>query len=93
MLGLFILLAAEGHDELLLPIVLGSAGTLLKCLDRATKETDIPNARKTKLYCKLHLHRVVGHMKVKRKVANSNRVRGSFSISTGGSVRALTDLT
>jgi hypothetical protein len=31
---------------MLLPIVLGSAGTLFKCLDRATKEMDIPNARK-----------------------------------------------
>jgi hypothetical protein len=41
------LLAAEGYDVMLLPIVLGSAGTLFKCLDRATKEMDIPNARKT----------------------------------------------
>jgi hypothetical protein len=39
------LLAAEGYDVMLLPIVLGSAGTLFKCLDRATKEMDIPNAR------------------------------------------------
>jgi hypothetical protein len=28
------------------PVVLGSAGTILKCLDCATKEMDIPNARK-----------------------------------------------
>jgi hypothetical protein len=32
-------------DVMLLPIVLGSAGTLFKCLDRARKEMDIPNAR------------------------------------------------
>jgi hypothetical protein len=38
---------AEGYDLMLLPVVLGSAGTLFKCLDRATKEMDIPNARKT----------------------------------------------
>jgi hypothetical protein len=52
------LLAAEGYDVMLLPIVLGSAGTLFQCLDRATKETDIPNARKKKLYSKLHLHSI-----------------------------------
>jgi hypothetical protein len=40
------LLAAEGYDVMLLPVVLGSAGTLFKCLDRATKEMDISNARK-----------------------------------------------
>jgi hypothetical protein len=40
------LLAAEGYDVILLPIVLRSAGTFFKCLDRATKEMDIPNARK-----------------------------------------------
>jgi hypothetical protein len=40
---------------MLLPIILGSARTLFKCLDRATKEMDIPNARKKKLYRKLHL--------------------------------------
>jgi hypothetical protein len=49
------LLAAEGYDVMLLPIVLGSAGTLFKCLDCATKEMDIPNARKKKSYSKLHL--------------------------------------
>jgi hypothetical protein len=52
------LLAAEGYDVILLPIVLGSAGTLFKCLDRATKEMDIPNARKKKLYSKLLLHSI-----------------------------------
>jgi hypothetical protein len=52
------LLAAEGYDAMLLPVVLGSAGTLFKCLDRATKEMDIPNARKKKLYSKLHLHSI-----------------------------------
>jgi hypothetical protein len=52
------LLAAEGYDVTLLPIVLGSAGTLFKCLDRAPKEMDIPNARKKKLYSKLHLHSI-----------------------------------
>jgi hypothetical protein len=40
------LLAAEWYDVMLLPIVLGSAGTLFKCLDRATKEIDIPNTTK-----------------------------------------------
>jgi hypothetical protein len=39
-------LAAEGYDVMLLPIVLGSAGTLFKCLHRATQEMDISNARK-----------------------------------------------
>jgi hypothetical protein len=52
------LLAAEGYDVMLLPIVLGSAGTLLECLDRATKEIDIPNARRKTLYSKLHLHSI-----------------------------------
>jgi hypothetical protein len=31
------LLAAEGYDVMLLPVVLGSAGALYKCLDRAIK--------------------------------------------------------
>jgi hypothetical protein len=48
------LLAAEGYDVMLLPVVLGSAGTPFKCLERATKEMDIPNARRKKLYRKLH---------------------------------------
>jgi hypothetical protein len=52
------LLAAEEYDVMLLPIVLGIAGTLFKCLDRATKEMDIPNARKKKLYSKLHIHSI-----------------------------------
>jgi len=52
------LLATEGYDVLLLPIVLESAGTLFKCLERATTEMDIPNARKRKLYSKLHLHSI-----------------------------------
>jgi hypothetical protein len=52
------LLAAEGYDVMLLPSVLGSAGTLLKCLERATKEMDISNARSRKLYGKLHLHSI-----------------------------------
>jgi hypothetical protein len=50
--------AAEGYDVMLLPVVLGSAGTLFRCLDRATTEMDIPNARKKKLYSKLHLHSI-----------------------------------
>jgi hypothetical protein len=50
------LIAAEGYDVMLLPVVLGSAGTLFKFLDRATKEMDIPNARRKKLYSKLQLH-------------------------------------
>jgi hypothetical protein len=52
------LLAAEGYGVVLLPIVLGSAGTLFECLDGATKEMEIPNARKKKLYSKLHLHSI-----------------------------------
>jgi hypothetical protein len=52
------LLAAEGYDVMLLPVVLGSAGPLFKCLERATEERDIPHARKNKLYSKLHLHSV-----------------------------------
>jgi hypothetical protein len=52
------LLAAEGYDVMLLPIVLGSAGTHFRSLDCATKEMDIPNARKKKLYSKLHLHSI-----------------------------------
>jgi hypothetical protein len=40
------LLAAEEYEVMLLPVVLGSAGTLFKCLDRATQEMEIPNARK-----------------------------------------------
>jgi hypothetical protein len=52
------LLASGGYDVMLLPIVLGSAGTLFKCLDRATKEMDIPNTRKKKLYSKLYLHSI-----------------------------------
>jgi hypothetical protein len=43
---------------MLLLVFLGSAGTLFKCLDRATKEMDIPNARKRKLHSKLHLHSI-----------------------------------
>jgi hypothetical protein len=49
------MLAVERHDVMLLPVVLGSAGTLFICLDRATKEMDITNARKKKQYSKLHL--------------------------------------
>jgi hypothetical protein len=52
------LLAAEGCDVMLLPVVLGSAGTLFKCLDRATEEMDIPKAKRKKLYSKLHLHSI-----------------------------------
>jgi hypothetical protein len=52
------LLAAEGYDVMLFPIVLGSAGTLFKYLDRAANEMDIPNGRKKKLYSKLHLHSI-----------------------------------
>jgi hypothetical protein len=52
------LLATEEYDVVLLPVVLGSAGALFKCLERATKEKDIPNARKKNLYSKLHLHSI-----------------------------------
>jgi hypothetical protein len=41
---------------MLIPAVLGSAGTLFKCLDWATKEMVFPNAEKQKLYSKLRLH-------------------------------------
>jgi hypothetical protein len=40
------LLAAEGCDVMLLPIVLGSGGTLLECLDRATKVWTFPMLEK-----------------------------------------------
>jgi hypothetical protein len=50
------LLAAEGYDVMLLPVVLGSAGTLLTGVDRAPNEMDIPTAIKKKLYSKLHQH-------------------------------------
>jgi hypothetical protein len=55
--SVILFLASPGYDVMLLPVVLGSAGTL-KCLDRATKEMDIPTARKKKLYSKLHLHSI-----------------------------------
>jgi hypothetical protein len=38
-------LAAEGYHVLSLPAVLGNAVTLLKCLELATKEMDIPNGK------------------------------------------------
>jgi hypothetical protein len=44
--GLCKLLAAEGYDVMLLPTVLGSAGTLFKCIHRATKEMDTPTLEK-----------------------------------------------
>jgi hypothetical protein len=52
------LLAAEEYVVVLLPVVLGIAGTFFKCRDRATKEMDIPNARKKNLHSKLHLHSI-----------------------------------
>jgi hypothetical protein len=52
------LLASEGYAVMLLLVVLRRAGTLSKCLDRATKDMDIPSARKKKLYSKLHLHSI-----------------------------------
>jgi hypothetical protein len=52
------LLTTQGYDVVLLPVVLGSAGTLFKCLERAATENDIPTARKKKLYSKLHLHSI-----------------------------------
>jgi hypothetical protein len=51
--------AAEGLDVMLLPAVLGSAGTLFNCLDSAKNEMDFPNARIKILYSKLHLHRIL----------------------------------
>jgi hypothetical protein len=52
------LLSVEGYDVKLLPVVLGSAGTLIKCLEQAAKKMDIPHARRKKLYSKLHLHSI-----------------------------------
>jgi len=52
------LLAHEGYEVIFLPIVLGSAGTLFRCLERATKELGIPSTQKDKLYSKLHLHSI-----------------------------------
>jgi hypothetical protein len=49
------LLAVKGYDVMLLPVVLGSAGTPFKCLDRAAKEMNIPNGGK-KETTKSHLH-------------------------------------
>jgi hypothetical protein len=43
---LCILLATEGYGVMVLPVVLGSAGTRFTCLDPAQKN-DIPNARKS----------------------------------------------
>jgi hypothetical protein len=43
---------------MLLPVVLGSAGTQFKCFDRATKAMDIPNAGVEILYSKLNLHSI-----------------------------------
>jgi hypothetical protein len=48
------MLAAEECAVMLLLVVLESAGTLFKLLGRATKEMDIPNARKKKFYSKIH---------------------------------------
>jgi hypothetical protein len=53
---LYKLLATEGYDVVLFPVVLGSSGKLFKCLERAIK--DIPKARKKKLCSKLHLHSI-----------------------------------
>jgi hypothetical protein len=39
------MLATESYDEVLLQLVLGSAGTLFECLNCASKELHIPNAR------------------------------------------------
>jgi hypothetical protein len=50
------MLAAEGYDVALHPVVLGSAGTLFNCLDRATKELDLSNAGNKKSYSELRLH-------------------------------------
>jgi len=52
------LLAHEGYEVIFLPIVLGSAGTLFQCLERATKELDDLSTQKDKLYSKLHLHSI-----------------------------------
>ena len=52
------LLRAEGYEVIFLPIVLGTAGTLYKCLEKATTELRIPPAQRKKLFTKLHLHSV-----------------------------------
>jgi hypothetical protein len=52
------MLLPERYDVMLLPVVLRIAGTLFNCLDRATKEMDIPNL-KIKIVCsKLHQHSI-----------------------------------
>jgi hypothetical protein len=38
---------AEGYDAMVLPVVLGSAGTLFKCLNRATKKRTFPMSEQT----------------------------------------------
>jgi hypothetical protein len=40
------MLAVEENEVVLLPVILKSAGTFFRCLDRATKGTVIPNAKK-----------------------------------------------
>jgi len=52
------LLTHKGYEVIILPIVLGSAGSLFQCLERATKELDILSTQKDKLYSKLHLHSI-----------------------------------
>ena len=47
------LVRVEGYESIFLPIVLGTAGTLYKCLEKATTELRIPPPRG-----KLHLHSV-----------------------------------
>ena len=51
-------LTIEGYDVQLLPVILGSAGTLYKCFERMAREMQIPHARKKKLSSKLHLHSI-----------------------------------
>ena len=52
------LLDTEGYEVIVLPTVLGSAGTLYKCLEKAAIQLSIPAAKRNKLYTKLHLHGV-----------------------------------
>jgi hypothetical protein len=80
------LLAAEGYDVMPLPwpVVLGSTGTHFNSFGRATKEMNIPNARKKKPYSKLHLRSthslqnpVSQRRYLQRQMPTAERVRGN----------------
>jgi hypothetical protein len=52
------LLATEGYDVVLLPVVLESAGTLSNALNEQQKKWTSPLPEKKKLHSKLHLHSI-----------------------------------